>query len=112
MRPFPSEREHEMTLKKIDRSNTLAAFTLALALLVYGAILGALEGCPVRVDPATEDVCGSRPNCGLCASEAVCVWCPGSNTCVGRSSGPDRCDIETVISLPEMCEGAVPEEEP
>lgn len=112
MNPFPSEREYEMTLKKIDRSNTLSALLFAVALIAYCGLLAVLEGCPVRVDPATEDVCGSRPNCGLCASEAVCVWCPGTNSCVGRSTGPDRCDIETVISLPEMCEGAVPEGEP
>lgn len=96
-----------MNLKKIDRSNSLTALVFTVALVAYATIIGSLEGCPIRVDPATEDVCSSRPNCGLCASEAVCVWCPGTNSCVGHSEGPDRCDVETVISIPEMCEGAV-----
>lgn len=85
------------------------SFVLLLATAFWYVMMAAvLPGCPIRVDPATEDVCGSRPNCGLCASEAVCVWCPGTSSCIGRSAGPDRCDVETVVSLPEACE--VPEE--
>lgn len=86
--------------------------TAAVLLCCMGAWLGILAallpGCPVRVDPPTEEVCPSRPNCGQCASEAVCVWCPGSGRCIGRSAGAEACDIETVVSLPEACE--VPEE--
>ena len=82
----------------------LAGFAMWLLAL---AVLVSLPGCPIRVDPATEEVCPSRLNCGLCASEAVCVWCPASSTCIGRSSGPAVCDPSTVVSVPEMCE--VPE---
>lgn len=77
---------------------------LAGVLLWFCLLAATLAGCPIRIDPPTEDVCGSRPNCGLCASEAVCVWCPGTGSCIGRSAGPDACDVETVVSLPEACE--------
>lgn len=83
---------------------TAGAFFVGMAVW-FAALCVALPGCPIRrIDPPTEDVCGSRPNCGLCASEAVCVWCPGTGSCIGRSAGPDACDVETVVSLPEACE--------
>ena len=41
--------------------------TAAVLLCCMGAWLGILAallpGCPVRVDPPTEEVCPSRPNC-------------------------------------------------
>lgn len=76
----------------------------------FAGVCASVAGCPLRVDPPTEDACGSRPNCGLCSSMPVCVWCPGAGedgSCVGRST--TTCDVETVISVPEMCPGAVPE---
>lgn len=99
-------------LRQLDRSNARAAFFLLIALAAWVAFLA--PGCPLRVDPATEAVCPSRPNCGQCSSEAVCVWCPGSSSCVGASERSARCDIETVISVPESCPenvGAVDEGE-
>lgn len=100
-------------LRHIDRQNLRVAFAFLIGLAAYLALITYLQGCfPVRVDPPTEGVCGSRENCGLCASESVCVWCPGagpSGACIGSRSGPERCDVETVISVPEMCEGAVGE---
>lgn len=90
------------------KSDLRIAWALLIGLAVWFAVFSTmLQGCPVRVDPPTEDVCNSRPNCGLCSSEAVCVWCGGTGRCVGRSAGADTCDPETVVSLPEACE--VPE---
>lgn len=86
-----------------DNKLSLICFTsAAIACLVF---LFAVPGCPVRVDPPTESVCGSRANCGLCASEAVCIWCPGAGEhgrCLGHST--TSCDIETIISVPDLCE--------
>lgn len=98
-----------MKLRKLDRETSVAAVFLTVAFLFYLFVVGwLLPGCPIRVDPPTEDVCGGHTNCGICASEAVCVWCGGTETCLGRSS--TTCDVETVVSIPERCPGAIPGE--
>lgn len=58
----------------------IALFALALALLTTF-----LSGCPWNVTPTTESQCQSRPNCGQCASEAVCVWNVELARCEGVS---------------------------
>lgn len=106
------QNEREMARQRRMDQQTLrltwAVFLAFVALFVV--VCASVAGCPLRVDPPTEDTCPSQANCGLCASHAVCVWCPGAGetgACVGRSS--TTCDVETVISVPEMCPGAVPE---
>lgn len=108
-----AERRYAI-MRQLERQNILAAAALLIGFGLFLLILILTSsGCPVRVDPPTEDVCGSRPNCGQCASEAVCVWCPGelepggapgtTGRCVGRSS--TTCEASSVVSVPEICGG-------
>lgn len=44
-----------------------------------------LAGCPWTVNPRQESQCDDVPNCGQCASEAVCVWNLELAACQGAS---------------------------
>lgn len=63
-----------------------------------------LPGCPWEVHPLREDQCSTRPNCGQCASEAVCAWDIPAEACVGLSSLHD--DSRAARTL-EDCPGSV-----
>lgn len=86
----------------------MARLILPAAACAYGAVvlvicLGAtLSGCPWTVTPITESDCPRRPNCGQCASEAVCVWNTRTERCIGAHEvfpGEET----RVVSVLELC---------
>lgn len=102
------DRAHIASNQRVKRETGFAVAGWLLMGLGFFIIycITCLPGCPMNITPPTENVCPRHPNCGICASEAVCVWCGSSDSCVGASSG--SCDVETVVSIPERCEGALP----
>lgn len=82
-----------------EQRKALAAFGAGLA---FGAALTAavlLAGCPIRVDPTTDEVCPTLPNCGRCVSDTNCAWSPSERDCFARSVAPS----DSVRSLVERC---------
>jgi hypothetical protein len=66
--------------------------------LIVMAMVMALSGCPVRVDPPTSSACAAKPNCGQCASLPVCGWCPASRECL-PADVPQDCILATAEPL-------------
>jgi hypothetical protein len=87
--------------------SALAAACLAFLGLVVMCSGACLTGCPLRVDPTSEDACPHRPNCGQCASEAVCAWCSTGagmrdGTCLPASIAGPHC-TGTLVTVPDLC---------
>lgn len=90
-----------------DRQDLWIVRAVYVGTVVVAVALTALlsQGCPVRVDPSTEEVCPGLPNCGRCASDINCAWCPSEGAarrCYARSEVADRCDVPTV-EITEDC---------
>lgn len=80
----------------------LSAAMLCCAGLLVLALGAVLSGCPWTVTPITESDCPRRPNCGQCASEAVCAWNTRTETCIG-SHEVFPGEETRVVSVPELC---------
>ena len=94
MNRIEDEDEHAQTLLRV------VLVVLGACMLVWG-----LSGCPIRVDPTTDAVCPTLPNCGRCASDINCAWCPTEDDargCYSRAALPAACgDIR--VQLTERC---------
>lgn len=86
------------------------------AVVTFVFVAASCGGCwPIRVDPQTEAVCPTRPNCGQCASDELCAWLAtevdAERRCYPRSEVGDRPRQVRVLELcPEGPLGWLPEE--